>query len=273
MKKVYLFLLLACLGSSNLIAQVALAPTAVFLDKNGLGTLYVTNNSANPQEITVSFQFGYTAENEAGNLYIRYDDSARFSSHGFDNIKAFPRTFILPAKQQQLVRIQVRMPKDKADGTYFNRIKVGSAAQVGDVGDAGNTDGVSTKVNVRFEQVIAVFYKKGTATTGVTVSKATAEIEKNLLLTTLDYKVSGNSPFLGRTKTVLKDANGMAVLEQTNPIVLYFEGNRKVAFSLPEDFKPGRYTLEVTFETKRNDISPSDLITAPDYTFRKTLDL
>lgn len=256
-------------------SQVAIAPTAVFLDKNGVGTLYVTNNSSQPQEISISFHFGYTSENEQGNLYIRFDDTLRQQKFGIENVKAFPKTFILPANQQQLVRIQARMPKDKPDATYFSRIKIATSAQVSDVGQSGNADGISTRVNVRFEQVIALFYKHGTTTTGIKVEKleGTADASKRLLLLSTQYTTQGNSPFIGRCKTVLKDSDGKVVLDQQLAAVYYFNGVRKSALSLPEDFKSGKYTIEIIYETTRTDIAAEDLVKAQPYTYKTTLNL
>jgi hypothetical protein len=252
-------------------AQVALAPTAIILDKNGIGTLYITNNSAVPQEISVGFQFGYTTENESGNLYIKYDDSVRLKSHHLEGIKAFPKNFILPPKQQQIVRIQVRMPKDKPDGMYFCRVKVGSANQVADVDQSTGQEGVSTRINVRFEQVIAAFMKKGDVTTGVKIGNIESKVENQILALTLPYETTGNAPFLGRVTTKLKAADGKEVVNHTGTIVMYFNGRRNLSFALPEGTAPGRYQLEMTFETERSDITPVDLVKAPPFTHRATI--
>lgn len=257
--------------SAKLSAQVALAPTAIFLDKNGIGTLYITNNSAVPQEISVGFQFGYTSENESGNLYIRYDDSLRAKEHNLDGIKAFPKTFILPPKQQQLVRLQVRMPKEKPDGMYFCRVKVTSAAQVADVDQSTAQEGISTRINVRFEQVIAAFMKKGNTSTGVQIGALESKVEKNLLQLTLPYQTTGNAPFLGRVTSVLKAPDGKEVVNHTGSIVMYFNGRRNLLYALPENIASGRYQLEMTFETERSDITPADLVKAPPYIHRATI--
>lgn len=259
--------------SGSILGQVALAPTALFLDKNGVGTLYVTNNSSTPQEITVGFQFGYTTENTDGNLFIRFDDSLRMQQYGLENIKAFPKTFILPPNQQQLVRIQVRMPKDKADATYFSRIKVGSSAQVSDVGESGNSEGVNTRVSVRFEQVIALFFKYGKTTTGIILDNLESKVDKGNMLLTMHYRTAGNSPYLGRVKIALRNVKGEVVYEQATASAFYFNGKRKMAYALPDDLPKGKYTLELTFETVRNDVAAMDLVKAEPYTFKRNIDL
>lgn len=268
MKKI-LFSLLLLVTLSSVKAQVSLAPTAVFLDKNGMGNLYITNSSDVAQEITVSFQFGYTYQDEFGGLTMIFDDSVRAKSNGLDQmIKAFPRTFNLPAKQQQLVRIQVRAPKDLPDGMYFTRLRVGSSGQVADVGTAGNDGGINTRVNVRFEQVIAAFYKKGTVTTGIAVDKLGSKVDSNFVSLLVDYRTTGNAPYLGRVKMLVKNPAGEVIAEGSQTVAMYFSGMRRMNLRAEENLAPGRYEVEITYDTSRSDISSDDLVSAKPYTFK-----
>lgn len=249
-------------------AQVSLAPTAVFLDKNGMGTLYVTNSSSTPQEITISFQFGYPTQDEKGNLIMKYDDTINAQKHGLDKIiKAFPRTFILPPNQQQLVRFQARPPKDMPDGAYFTRIRVSSTAQSADIG-VGSSDGVNTRVNVRFEQVIAGFFKKGNATTGLNVSKIEGFVDSNFVSVKAHFATTGNAPYLGRLKMSVKDGAGKIVAEGTQTMALYFSGTRTMNLRSEGQMRPGRYTVELFYETDRSDIPIENLIQAQPYTYK-----
>lgn len=249
-------------------AQLSLAPTAIFLDKNGMGTMYVTNNSDVPQEVNVSFQFGYSFQDEKGSLIIVFNDSAKAKTHGLDQyIKAFPRTFNLPPKQQQLVRFQVRAPKDLAAGTYFTRVRVGSSTQAADI-EQTTVDGISTKVNFRFEQVIAAFYKKGEVSTGMLINDVDVQTDSSFLSFMLNYKVLGNSPYLGRVKLEVKNPKGKIVAQGSQTIAMYFEGNRRMNLRSEEALLPGRYEIEITYETTRTDISQVDLVQAKPYTFK-----
>jgi len=273
MKKILLFLL-SLLPLSAVVAQVSLAPTAVYLDKNGIGTLYVTNNSETAQEITINFQFGYSSNDKNGVLIMVYDDSAKAKTHGLDKmVKAFPRTFNLPPKQQQLVRLQIRAPKDLPEGTYFTRIKVGSSGQIADVGTGGAPEGISTQVNVRFEQVIVAFFKKGKVSTGVNIDKVEAKVDSNFMKLAVDYRTLGNSPFLGKVKFTLRGPDGYLLLDASQTIAMYFEGTRVSVFQLSEKPKPGRYVLEIKYETQRSDIAAEDLIQAPPYVYKTNIQL
>jgi hypothetical protein len=83
MKKLFLVILFALLHFAAW-AQLSLAPTAVYLDKYGIGNLYVSNNSGIAQEISVSFQFGYSDQDSAGTLIMRYDDSTNARDFGLN---------------------------------------------------------------------------------------------------------------------------------------------------------------------------------------------
>lgn len=253
-------------------AQLSLAPTAVYIDKNGIGNLYVTNNSAVPQEITINFQFGYSAQDENGVLVMVYDDSVNAGIWGLHNyVKAFPRTFILPPNQQQIVRLQARLPKNMPAGTYFTRLKVGSSGQVADVGDINAPGGVTTQVNLRFEQVIVAFYKSGEVSTGLNIEKVVAKPDTNLMVLETYYKTTGNSPFLGRVKISLRGPDGQLVGEANQTVAMYFSGKRRFSFYTKENLKPGRYEVEYTFETNRSDIPSEDLVQAKPYTYKTAI--
>jgi len=257
--------LLAMFILSSTYAQLSLAPTAIFLDKNGIGNLYVTNSSGTPQEISISFQFGYSDQDNNGVLIMVYNDSLNAPTHSMDKfVKAFPRSFIIPPNQQQIVRFQARLPKEMKPGTYFTRVKVASSGQVADVGNIGtDANGITTKVNVRFEQVIACFYKNGNVSTGLIIEKSESRVDSNLITLDTYYKTSGNSPFLGRVNIILKDPDGNKVGEANQTIALYFSGKRRYVMALPQDFKKGTYSAELTYSTDRSDISKEDLVQAP----------
>jgi len=267
MKKL-LLLLLIFTGATATYAQLSLAPTAVYLDKNGIGNLFITNNTNTPQEITINFQFGYSDQDENGVLIMRYGDTMNARLFGLDQyIKAFPRTFILPPKQQQIVRLQARMPKNLPVGTFFTRIKVGSSGQVSDVGSEQN-DGVATRINLRFEQIIVAFYKNGNVSTSLAIDKSEHKYENNILSLDAYYRCTSTSPFLGKTQITLRGPDGKVVLTQNQTVAMYFSGKRRFNFSFPEKLASGRYDIEFKFETSRNDIPAEDLVQGQPYTYR-----
>ncbi len=258
-----IFALFLCLVSFSALAQVSLAPTTVFIDQNGIGTLFVTNPGDTPQEITVSFLFGYPGNDELGNLTMVYGDSISEKQFGMgDRLRAFPRTFILAPQQQQTIRLQVRPDRSLAEGTYFTRIKVTSNAQTADVEQTA-TEGVSTQVNFKFDQVIAAFQKVGNVSTGLEFGQVTTEIKEGILRVTPEFKVTGNSPYLGSVIATLKNEAKELLAEQQQTVALYFSGKRTVEMKLPENLPSGSYEIVLTYETRRSDIPSSDLVQAP----------
>ncbi len=262
-RQLALLSLFLCLASFSVRAQVSLAPTTVFFDQNGIGTLFVTNPGDTPQEINVSFLFGYPGNDDLGNLVMVYGDSLSEKQFGMgDRLRAFPRTFILAPQQQQTVRLQVRPDRSLAAGTYFTRIKVTSNAQTADVEQTA-TEGVSTQVNFKFDQVIAGFNKVGAVTTGLEFTSMETEIGDGILRIVPAYKVTGNSPYLGSVTATMRNANKEVLTEQQQTVALYFSGKRALEVKLPENLPSGTYEIVLTYETRRSDIPSTDLVQAP----------
>lgn len=261
--KTIFFALFFSLAAFTVQAQVSLAPTTVFADANGIGTLYVTNSSEKPQEVNIFFLFGYPGNDSVGNLLMVYEDSLREQQSGLgDRIRTFPRSFILAPGQQQTVRFQIRPDRTKPEGMYFTRVKVASNEQAADVEQTA-TEGIATQVNFKFEQVIAAFYKSGNVTTGLEFSKLEAQRKDNSIAVNSEFIVTGNSPFLGSLQAEVKDSTGKVVATHQQTVALYYEGKRAYSIPLPEGIASGAYQVTLLFKTERSDIPTSDLVQAP----------
>jgi hypothetical protein len=259
MKKLFYSLILWFLAFGAT-AQVSLAPTTVFTDAYGVGTLFVSNSSDTPQEVNISFLFGYPASDSLGNVSMIYTDSIKEGQYGLtERVRTFPKSFILAPGQQRTVRLQVKPDRTKAAGTYFTRVKVLSNAQSADIGQTSTAE-IATQVTFQFEQVIAMFYKSGTVSTGLDIKHIEPKVTSGSILINSEFEVAGNSPYLGSFNAVLKDPSGKIVTEQQQTLALYFEGKRSFGINLPEEIKPGNYTLEVLFKTERSDIPTADLV-------------
>lgn len=270
----FLFYTTGCIFSfSGINAQVSLAPSSLFVDeKSGIANLYVSNRSTTPQEILVSFAFGYPGSDEKGNLVMQYEDQAAAEAFGLDpHIRAFPKSFILQPNQQQTVRIQVRPSATMNDGFYFTRIKVLSSPEVPLLAEKSN-ESINAQISFKFEQVIAVFYKKGKVETGLIVNDLELEqTEKELIVISVLERL-GNAPFIGTFSAVLKDSSGSAVTEARTSATAYFNTKRRLALNT-ENLKPGYYELELRFITKRSDMAASDLVQAPDVIYTVGVEL
>jgi hypothetical protein len=265
MKRIFLVVLtFVILTKTELVfGQVSIAPTTIFIDRNGIGSVFITNPGDTPQEINVSFVFGYPGNDDLGNLTMVYTDSIRSKIFGIDErLRAFPRTFILAPQQQQTVRLQVRPDRSLIAGTYFTRIKITSNAQTTDVEETAQNE-VTTKVNFKFDQVIAAFQKVGMVATGLEFEDISALQSEGLLRVIPTFKTTGNSPFIGSVMATLKNAQNETIAEQGQTVALYFSGKRAVELKLPENIAPGDYTVTLVYETRRGDIPSSDLVQSP----------
>lgn len=243
-------------------AQVSIAPTTLFTNVNGITTCYITNPSDIAQEVDLSFLFGYPMYDDLGELRMVYNDSSYEAQMGLgDQIRAFPRSFILEPLQQQVVRIQVRPNRNNPDGMYFTRLKISSKVLTPDAGTADNSS-ITSRVNFRFDQIIAVFSKQGTLSTSLELGEVAYERVGNQVHVLTDFKLNGNAPYLGSALIHLKDPQNQAVAEQRQTVAFYLDGKHKVSLDLPEDFAPGGFELEIEYTTERADINASDLVQA-----------
>jgi hypothetical protein len=261
MKKILQALLLSfsMFLTMPVMAQISIAPTSVFMDENGIASLYITNPSEIVQEISVSFVFGYPGSDDLGNLIMVYGDSIKDKQYGLgDRLRAFPRTFILAPQQQQTVRLQLRPDRSLPAGTYFTRVKVTSNNQAQDVDQVVETE-VATQINFKFDQVIAAFYKNGQTSTGLEIGNVATSIKDGKLRAIAEFTTTGNSPFLGSVSASIKDANEKTVSKKEETVAMYFNGKKGVEVSV-DDLPAGEYQLELRFETSRADIPSSDLV-------------
>ncbi|MEX0684728.1 MAG: hypothetical protein WD267_07355 [Balneolales bacterium] len=260
MNRTALFFLFLTMLGSNTIAQVTISPTTLFIDdQSRFGTFLVMNNSGEPQEVSLSFVFGYLGTDDTGSTVMQYDDEKAASQYSIaDWIRGFPRNFILQPGQRQTIRLTVRPPGDLPDGLYWTRIKTTSNPQVADVGDV-SAEQISAQINFRFEQVISGFYKKGNITTGVGFEELSVEKNGNMASVLAKLNRSGNSPFLGSVQLLVTDSAGKTLTEKRSSTTLYFDGLKRFDFNISE-WPEGEYTAELKFESRRSDIPQTDLI-------------
>lgn len=247
-------------------AQVAIAPSTVFIsDATNVGTLYVSNRSDEPQEVNIEFAFGYPSSDADGNLVMNYQDSAAFELYALNDwIRAFPRSFVLGPRQQQTVRFQVRPRPNIPDGVYWTRVRVLANPQAAEI-DVPAEEGITTRITFRFEQVIAAFYRKGNTNTGLHISRIEARQQDQTLVLLPHLHRTGNAPFVGSMTAKLFNQNGEMVKERQSTTTAYFQEIRRIEMDV-SDLPPGTYRAEITFETRRADMSPTDLVQAPPVT-------
>lgn len=247
---------------NSLTAQVAIAPSALFInDQTNIGTLYISNRSDDTQEISIDFVFGYPSADGFGNTTMKYDDSLAFEKYAINDwVRVFPRSFVLGPRQQQTVRFQVRPQPQIEDGVYWTRVRIAANPQAQEI-DVPAEEGVTTRITFRFEQVIAALYRKGQATTGVVVNKVDVQHEEDRMILLPHLERTGNAPFIGSMTALLYDSQGNLVRERQSTTTAYFDVIRRIELDT-SGVPSGIYRVELVFETRRGDISPTDLVQA-----------
>lgn len=259
-KKLF-FILILLMIPLCLNAQVTIAPTNLFIDSNNkFGTYMVINGSNQTQEISIDFFFGYSTTDEDGNRSLVSRDSIASESYSIsDYIRAFPQNFTLSPGQRQIVRIRVNAPNDLDDGVYWARLRTKSTPESPPI-EIASDNAVAALVGISVEQVTGLYYKKGDVTTGIQIQKIHTDlINPNNLDVLIDLERVGNSPFLGTINVSLVDSKNKIISENSVSTTIFFDGVYKQTLGL-EDLPSGDYNINVSFETRRSDISQQDLV-------------
>jgi len=259
MKKIIIFAIVL-LVSSLTRAQVIVAPTILFMgDQSRFGTFVVMNRSNTPQEISVSFRFGFPESDSSGNIRMQYDDSLMAEKHSCQPwVKGFPQKFIVNPGQQQVVRLLVSPPANIGDGEYWTRLVTSSTPQAKTI-DTVRT-GITANITFVLEQVTTIIYKKGNASTNIELPEV--EVKKDSASMNLLAHVTrgGNSPFFGRISAVVEDKAGNKLFSQDEVIAVY-RNDMTLKFAVPLSKLPeGSYTADITLSSDRTDISQDDLL-------------
>ena len=261
MRTIYFYLLLA-LFVVNAQAQISVAPPALFMNSNNrFGTFIVENKTGESQEVSIKFRFGYPTSDSIGNLSMQYDDTvteAQYSLTGW--VKGFPRKFILMPGAQQIVRLTTQPPPNLIDGMYWSRIITSAQPQTKRIDTV--RAGITTQINLVFEQITTILYGKGTLSTGLEIADPfIVEDSANVRLVWKTIK-KGNAPYFGTAEVKLFDENGSAIDTTVETLGIYATMNKKASFDRTK-LKPGKYVAEIKFVTERNDIASDNIIQLP----------
>jgi len=261
MRTLYFYLLLA-LFLADARAQISVSPPALFINStNRFGTFIVENKTAEVQEVSIKFRFGYPVSDSIGNLSMQYNDTIAEAQHSLAGwIKGFPRKFILMPGTQQIMRFTTQPPPNLSDGMYWSRIITSSQPQANRI-DTMRT-GITAHFNVVFEQITTVLYSKGKLNSDIEI--ADPYIVEDSASVRLIWKTvkTGNAPYFGTAYVKVFDENGNVVDETFETLGIYVTMNKKVKFDRNK-LKPGNYVAEITFVTERKDIASDNIIQLP----------
>ena len=260
MKKITAFLFIFVLGA-ELMAQVSIAPTALFVDsKRRFETLLFSNRTDAPQEVRLSWEFGYPVSDEKGNVTMAYGDTIPGQEYSAaDWMRGFPKNFILEPGGRQTVRVTMKAPRNTSPGTYWTRLKTLSSPLSPAIGVPTQPNGISAQITLQFNQVTSVFYKTGDLTCGIDIDEVSANVEDDVVSVLAKFSKSGNSPFLGKIQVKVTDVLGDVVKEEEVFQSIFVDGTRKVDIPVG-DLPMGAYEFELTFSSGRADIPDHNII-------------
>lgn len=241
-------------------AQVIVAPTILYMsDHDPFGTFVVMNRSRDPQEISVSFKFGYPTSDSLGNIFMRYDDSLAADKYSCNEwLRGFPKQFVLNPDQQQVVRLVITPQQDLPNGVYWTRLITRSTPQVKFV-DTVKT-GVTANITFVLEQVTTIVFEKGSVNTSISVSDGGTFTDSTHLNVLANLNRGGNAPFLGTVNLKILDAAGNTVYTDKLLIAAYFDMHVKFAVPLSNLRVGDRYTAILDVSSDRPDIPPENAI-------------
>lgn len=238
--------------SSISFAQIVVYPISIIAsNSNRFGTFYVSNKSQQPQQVTISYRFGYPTSDSLGNVYMQYKDSLNAQKYSCAKwIKSYPSKFILPPGQRQTIRMLISPPSNLKNGVYWTRLVTNSKPEVSFPDTSKN--GVVTHIVFAIDHITSIMFRNGnvnakTQIKSIDVRKdSTGDME---FLANL-HRI-GNAPFLGNA--VLQIYNGSKKLVKTfnDPVAVYFNLTKRFAID-PKDFSSGTYTAKLTLNSNRD---------------------
>jgi P pilus assembly chaperone PapD len=232
---------------------VTVSPTALYLSaRNPSALLTLINTSSRPEEIEISFGFGYPTSDSTGTLQVSITDSAGTGEPSALNwLRAFPRRLVLQPGQRQVVRVTVVAPVGLADGEYWGRVLVKSR---GGEPPIEQTQGqVHMQLSLETTFATAVFFQKGTMQTGVAAT-ATAHRTGDGVQFTLDLHREGNAVFLGRVRAELLDASGHKLADAEDVVAVYRDLRRRFVLRSDTPLSAGPLTVRYLVDTDRPDL-------------------
>ncbi len=244
-------------------AQVIVAPTLLFMsDQSRFGTFIVLNRSNTPQEISISFKFGYPESDSLGNITMQYNDSLMAAKHSCQTwLRGFPEKFIINPGQQQVVRLLVTAPQGIPDGEYWTRLVTSSTPQAQTI-DTVKT-GITANITFVLQQVTTVIYKKGYVNTSVEIPEISSMTDSSSVVILAKVLRGGNSPYFGKMVGSVVDRAGNTVYSG-GEIVAIYPDTMMVKFAVPlSKLRSGTYTAEITLVSERSDITANDLLKVP----------
>ncbi|HXV86946.1 MAG TPA: hypothetical protein VD793_09615 [Gemmatimonadales bacterium] len=247
------------------IEAIFVSPTAVFMThRSPSAQVTVGNTGDRPEEAEIELQFGFPDTDSTGTPFVRLIE---FPGPQFPSaaawIRPFPRRVRLEPGDRQVVRLLATPPADLPDGEYWSRMIVtGRGASLPIVStDSAVQAGVSLEIRL----VTSIVFRKGTVTTGITVSDLTAEPTGDSLVVWARFTRLGTGAYLGTATFEAVNAGGVTERSWPSVMAVYYPQHRR--FNLPlGGLAAGQYRLRLTLTSERSDLDRGQALPAPTVT-------
>ncbi len=261
-----LLLLLAVSAPVPALAQgVIVAPHLVHVDHRlRSGQLILLNPGTRPVEVEVSTIFGYPGTDSTGRVVLVTEPEPapdRPSAAGW--IQAYPRRATVPPGERQVVRLLARPPAGLPDGEYWTRIVVAAREAPPAAAPADSpVEGVTVGLTLEVRTVIALIYRKGAVTGGVTATGLAAEVRGDSLDVGVELARAGTAAWLGMLRAELRDSSGALRVRDSSQVAVYYPMAPR--YRLPLAGLPaGRYRLRLVLDGERDDVPPEARLPLP----------
>jgi hypothetical protein len=235
---------------------VTVSPTALYLTaRNPSGLLTLVNTGTLPEEIELTFGFGYPSSDSTGQLRVDIVDTAATGEPALTSwLRVFPRRLVLQPGQKQVVRVTIAAPAGIADGEYWGRVLVKSR---GGQPPIEQTQGqVHMQLSLETTFATAIFFHKGEITTAIAIPAVSARRLGDSVQFTIDLQRQGNAAFLGRVRAELVNAAGVTVAEVEDVVAVYRALRRRFVLRSTTPLPIGSYTVRYLVDTERPDLPP-----------------
>lgn len=274
-RKIPYLLILIFICSGIVKAGVLVAPTSVILSETDrTGRMTVQNPTDKPKEISVRFAFGIPTSDSLGNVTVDIIDSSEThhprSAIGW--VRAFPRKMVLAPGATQVVRFVANPPRDLPDGEYWARIVVRSQESQANIPISGESDKITTRLNMVMETAIVLKYRTGDLVAKLDITDTEVEESDSTVSVTFDIANRGNTSYVGVLDCRLLDSANKELASRKLDFAIYEDLKRRIDLPVVQDEGPRPWHLDVSVSTEgRKDIPPEEMINGNRIEFTKVI--
>lgn len=242
---------------------VSVSPVALFIDhRTRSETITLHNSGTTAEEIEITFAFGYARSDSTGEVTVAFseDPAPAGEPSVVPYLRAFPRRLRLEPGDRQVVRVLVTPPADLSAGEYWGRVMVSS--QGGQAPIEESRGDVQMQLNLTTVIAVAVNYRHGEVSTGLTVESAEAIETPESVDLVAQVDRTGNAAFLGRLVAEIVGPDGAVLAEHVEDMVAYVPTLWRFSVPKPEDgFEEGSM-LRYRFESERKGAPAGSILPA-----------